>query len=232
MAPLKITTAGRATKTHPAERALLRLAIKDTGPKPATVASNVQNATARLQNILSTLTPKSATSDGVTPVLKWTMGTPTSYTYMRSESLSKASRYHAVSTSVEIEFVEFKALASLAAQLSSMDFVQLVGVDWSLTDATKEVVSREARTLACRDALTRSQDYARGFGKENRSVEAVEVLESSGSGSAKDGGDGFRVMDVYNEGRHSYSSSGDLGPSLQPVDIEFRVDLTVKFLAE
>ncbi|CEL10672.1 hypothetical protein ASPCAL13787 [Aspergillus calidoustus] len=118
MAPLKITTTGRATKTHPAERALLRLAIKDTGPKPATVASNVQNATARLQNILSTLTPKSATSGGVTPVLKWTMGTPTSSTYMRSESLSKASRYHAVSTSVEIEFVEFKALASLAAQLS------------------------------------------------------------------------------------------------------------------
>ncbi|KAL2861833.1 hypothetical protein BJX68DRAFT_223366 [Aspergillus pseudodeflectus] len=231
MAPLKITTTGHATKTHPAERALLRLAIKDTGPKPATVASNVQNATAKLQNILSTLTPKSATSCA-TPVLKWTMGTPTSYTYMRSESLSKASRYHAVSTTLEIEFVEFKALASLAAQLSGLDFVHLVGVEWSLTDATKEVVSREARTLACRDALTRAQDYAREFGKENGSVEAVEVFESSGSGSAKDGGDGFRVMDVCNEGRHSYSSSGDLGLSLQPVDIEFRVDLTVKFVAE
>jgi uncharacterized protein YggE len=229
MAPLKITTTGHATKTHAAERALLRLCVKDTGLKPANVASNVQNATAKLQNILSTLSPKSATG-AASSILKWTMGTPMSYTYMRTESLSKASRYHAVSTTCEIEFVEFKALASLAPQLSSLDFVQLLGVEWSLTEATKENVSREARTLACRDALTRAQDYARGFGKEGGSVEAVEVLE--GSGSAKSGEDGFRVLDVYNDGRPSYSSSGDLGLSLQPVDIEFRVGLTVKFVVE
>ncbi|KAL3490619.1 hypothetical protein BJX62DRAFT_206768 [Aspergillus germanicus] len=227
MAPLKITTTGHATKTHPAERAILRLAVKDTGLKPATVASNVQNATVKLQNILSTLTPKSAAAGAV---LKWTMGTPISYTYMRTESLSKASRYHAVSTAVEIEFVEFKALASLATQLSSIDFVQLLGVEWSLTEDTKEAVSREARALACWDALARAQDYARGFGKEGGAVEAVEVLE--GGESAKSGEDGFRVLDVYNDGRPSYSSSGDLGLSLQPVDIEFRVGLTVKFVVE
>ncbi|KAL3450276.1 hypothetical protein BJX65DRAFT_270505 [Aspergillus insuetus] len=229
MAPLKITTSGHATKTHAAERVLLRLAVKDTGLKPANVASNVQNATAKLQSILSTLTPKSATSSA-TPILKWTMGTPISYTYMRTESLSKASRYHAISTAVEIEFVEFKALASLATQLSSIDFVQLLRVEWTLTEETKEVVSREARALACRDALTRARDYARGFGKDNGGVEAVEVLE--GGGGARSGEDGFRVLDVYNDGRPSYSSSGDLGLALQPVDIEFRVDLTVEFVAE
>jgi uncharacterized protein YggE len=230
MAPLKITTTGHATKTHFAERALLRLAVKDTGLKPANVASNVQNATAKLQNILSTLTLKSAAGGPSNPILKWSMGTPTTYTYMRTESLSKASRYHAVSTTFEIEFVEYKALATLAAQLSSIDFVQLLGVEWRLTEETKEVISREARALACWDALTRAQDYARGFGKEGGSVEAVEVLE--GGESAKSGEDGFRVLDVYNDGRPSYSSSGDLGLSLQPVDIEFRVDLTVKFVVE
>ncbi|KAJ0421542.1 hypothetical protein BJY00DRAFT_281895, partial [Aspergillus carlsbadensis] len=236
MPPLKITTTGHATQTHPAERAHLRLCIKDTGPKPATVSSNVQTATAKLQGVLSSLTPKSGAS-AATPIVKWTMAAPVSYTYMRTESLSKASRYHAVSTRVEVEFGDFKALAVLAAQLSGIDFVTLLGVQWSLTEGTKEVVSREARALACRDAMTRARDYARGFGKDCASVEAVEVFEGSGSGSdganVKDGGDGFSVVDVHQERGHSYSSSSssrDLGLVLQPVDIEFRVGLTVKFV--
>ncbi|KAL2814251.1 hypothetical protein BJX63DRAFT_392558 [Aspergillus granulosus] len=241
MAPLTIKTTGHAKQTRYPERAVLRLIVKDTGPKPAAVSSNVQTTTARIQNILNGLatapTPKSPSGEPTAPILKWSMGPTTTYTFPRSDgSLSKSSTSKHIATSVlfEAEFASFKALGSAATELSSIDFVYPLGIEWRLTDATKEAVAAETRAAACRDAVKKAQDYARGVGKEERcKVEAVEVLEA-GAGNVKEGNgdDGFRVLDALMERGHRLSGSGDPGWSFQPAEIEFRVDFTAKFVVE
>ncbi|KAL3466078.1 hypothetical protein BJX64DRAFT_285010 [Aspergillus heterothallicus] len=263
MSPLSIKTTGHARQTRTPERALLRFIVKDSGAKPATVATSVQATTARVQSIFSSLTSpprsqapsKSSTLSGTSPasgdnnnnnndndnpgpILRYTMGPPTSYTFARTESMSKMSKHVATSVAFAVEFADFEALGAVAAQLSSVDYVYPLGVEWMLTEATKEVFAEETRAAACADALRRARSYARGFGRgeagTSSRVEAVEVVEVGGGPGSKEGGDlgGFRVLDVLDRGHRSSFGSGDVGWSFQPAEIEFRVELSVKFVVE
>ncbi|KAL2842196.1 hypothetical protein BJY01DRAFT_216931 [Aspergillus pseudoustus] len=233
MAPLTIKTTGHARATRVPERAHLRLTVKDSGPKPATVASNVQSTTARVHSILSSLTATKQSTDQSSPALNYTVGPVTSYSFWRTESMSKASKQHATSVVFDVEFADFTALGAVAAQLSAVEFVHPLGIEWRLTDATKEVVASGARAEACAEALKKARDYTRGLGREDGAgrIEAVDVLEC-GSGSGSGGNGGFKVLDVLMDRGQRYSSSGDLGWSFQPAEIEFRVDLDVKFVVE
>ncbi|KAL4885598.1 hypothetical protein BJY04DRAFT_180050 [Aspergillus karnatakaensis] len=266
MPPLTITTTGHATLTHPAELALLRLTIKDTGAKPANAISNVQAAAGKVRAILDTYSQNPAPPPPTTPSSKLKFfterhskthsqdqthededqglnkGAITTYSTSditttitwKHESSSRMSKLHAAYLYISVEFVEFKALAAVAREISGLEFVTVKEVEWKLTEETKGTLASEGRVKAARDAIGRAKDYGSVLGEE-KNVEAVEVVEKKNTGSGKDGagaggdGGGFRVVDMY---RDRDQSGSDFGVSFQPPDIEFRVEITVRFVAE
>ncbi|KAL2816000.1 hypothetical protein BDW59DRAFT_153513 [Aspergillus cavernicola] len=223
MPPIDITTTGSATIARPAERAILTITIKDNGPDATTVTNNVVTRTNQIKQILEPLNAKTE-SGSLAPhaaITHFSMGSLSKFTYNTYNNNSEITgKEQHVSITFEVKFQDFNVLSSVATELSGMQFVEIRGIDWKLTDATRDSLQTQVREMAGKDAFSRALDYARTFGK--RAIDAVEISEGEG------GHPGFGVQRRFMMARQSSEEPPQL--EFQPEDVEMRAQVTVKFI--
>jgi len=78
---------------------------------------------------------------------------------------------HVTTSSVRVRVCELSLVAELVDEFGRAG--ASVGVDWSLTDATRRELARSMRTTAIADARGRAADYAEALGMSVRQVVAV-----------------------------------------------------------
>lgn len=107
--PFTLTTTGRTTIPHPAERACLHLTVTSTGPNKAAAADDVQTTTQHIETMLRELSPPDPPPQGsskdhakaAAPLAHWSKTglSATSYvpynTDARLNSVAKARQYTA-----------------------------------------------------------------------------------------------------------------------------------------
>ncbi|QAY62229.1 SIMPL domain-containing protein [Xylanimonas allomyrinae] len=71
----------------------------------------------------------------------------------------QVTRYRA-GADVQVTFTRLDALGELVAQAGALDGVDVLRVEWTLTDTTRDDLLRMVRAEASRDALGRAEDYA------------------------------------------------------------------------
>lgn len=125
----------------------------------------------------------------------------------------KVRRFRAGSR-VRVKFRDFAALGSWAPTVAQREGVNLDGVEWALTDATRVALTREVRRSAALDAGARAAEYASALGLgEARLVTLYEA------GLRPDVGARPGPTTVSARGAAA-PGSGDGGFELRPDDIE------------
>ncbi|KAL3460918.1 hypothetical protein BJX64DRAFT_174208 [Aspergillus heterothallicus] len=242
MPPFTIKTTGQATLARPAERAILRITIHDSGPDAAAVSSAVVACSTKIKALLAPLSPQNKLGEALpsAAVTHWSIGGLATYSSVvherqrtRAEKIDagRVTRMHYASVEVEAKFRDFGVLAGVAGEVCGMALVSVEGVQWRLTERTKRELARKVRGLAGRDAQERAEDYAEAFGV--RRVSVVEVVEEGGNWA---GGGGVGVYSSRRavQGRRASrgEGEGDEGLSFTPEEVEVQAEVTVKFVTE
>lgn len=90
-----------------------------------------------------------------------------------------STRIHQAHMTFEAKFRDFKHLGSCTANLSVIDHVNISGIQWALTDKTKESLVTQCRHQAVRDAVAKASDYAAALDRPAPSVIEVRDMNSS-----------------------------------------------------
>jgi uncharacterized protein YggE len=150
--------AGLASRSHPAERGTVRLAVTLTGIDRAEVTAE----TIRAHN---EVVAEATAQEAMGAVTGWSTDRVSTEEYQEygQGSDEPVRRFRARST-LEATFVDFTALAEWVSQLGSTEGVHIEGLEWTLTAAARERLEREARIAAVQDAVTKAMDYASALG--------------------------------------------------------------------
>ncbi|KAK4980876.1 hypothetical protein LTR66_002910 [Elasticomyces elasticus] len=192
---VNITVNGNAMLSHPAERALLDVYVSAEDSTEESVTEEVTSTASRIQDGLRVLSPKDETEEAKAKaaISHWSMKSFRSSSFVPYDSNGRnQTRRYTARADFEISFRDFKVLSYYPTELAKIPHVQVNGVQWILTDATKRSLQSELRKMAARDALVRARDYAEALGLGN-----VRLLElSEGALSSLDGGEEPQQMQL------------------------------------
>lgn len=200
MAPTAIHIQGHATINAVAERAALSVNVSDSGYDKDQVAKNVIGTVNTLQEQLDLLCPRLDDGEGDiapdAPVSFYSISSLT--TSSRDENDDDDHRrgnyypgggdggdnnnrrsgklIYTVKTNLDIRFRDFGKLGELVVQLSSTPYVQLAGIDWSLTDEKRVALMEEVRMDALRHAIRRANSFAEIISRSG-SVTPVKIQD-------------------------------------------------------
>ncbi|KAJ6132495.1 hypothetical protein N7471_007710 [Penicillium samsonianum] len=180
MAPLKIVLNGTSSITRQPERGALNFIVKASGPNRESVSKEVSETSNEINRLFKDLSPKTETGETIagSPVTSFSS---TSLQTRSQVPMNKSGNplptvYYAT-LSLNAVFQDFKKLDEIVGKLISYPNVEILSLDWYLTEATQKALSSEARTEAMSDAVRKANDYSRVIG---RVVEAVDIRESAG----------------------------------------------------
>ncbi|KKK14087.1 hypothetical protein P175DRAFT_0553903 [Aspergillus ochraceoroseus IBT 24754] len=230
MPPITITTTGRSEISRPAERAILRIEVRDTGIHKTEVSNNVLGSTRRIKEMIE---PLNAKLNGGEPaphaaITHWTMDTLHTRSYPRDDDHGRVIGHEfSAAAHFAVKFKDFSQMASVATDISSMPYANISGIAWQLTDATRQSLMAKSRGMATEDARERATDYVRPFGKQK--LLALEIDESRESYLQNTGTYvAARMHGSVPGGRQD----GDDELSFHPEDVSFSSAVTVKFTTE
>jgi len=237
--PLIINVLGSANLSRRPERATLAVTIYHSGPDAQAITSAVTSTTNKIQSGLSSLAPQprsSANADG--PITHWSMSslsTGSFNVYLPTASGEPVGEkntvvHHSAQTNFSIRFKDFSRMGSIVSDLAKLPHVQIRGLSWSLTDATREATQTEARAAAVKDAIKQAKEYAAAVGKKN--VVPVEMTgEADGGGFGSPFG---RVAAQMPTGALFGSASRGLEERInfEPQDVDVGASVRVRFEGE
>ncbi|NQX28473.1 SIMPL domain-containing protein [Microbacteriaceae bacterium VKM Ac-2854] len=164
-----ISVAGSARHQHPAERGTLRLEARLEG----TSRHDVVDAVAATH---SRLTAEARDFETAGAATRWSAEQVRASSYVRYDnSPERGETVHVASASVRVRFCDFEALSTWITAVSAEPGITVDGVEWQLTDATRERAVRAVRIEAVQDAQARATAYAGALGLER--VTAVRLSE-------------------------------------------------------
>ncbi|KAF3763871.1 hypothetical protein M406DRAFT_357263 [Cryphonectria parasitica EP155] len=176
---LKIHVQGSGSVFRTAERGVLYIEIACTGTDKVSVSSTVTSTTERLVTTFRQYALK--TEDGLYPhpgagITTFAVSAPTTHSYVPMEWVGDehrpAARQYTVITNAEVVFRDLSLLARLASDMTAMPNVGIDRTEWRLTDATRKLITREARVKAMENAVEKARDYASVVG---RNMVAVSI---------------------------------------------------------
>lgn len=182
MPPVRFSVSGSASQQLPPERATPLVRLSAEGDDPAAVLRRVT----QLHGGLVSQAEEQVSSGAAT---RWS----TSDVWIRTEDryrpdAAEPLRVQVASADLRVRFRDVPALSSWLADIGGREGVQVQGVQWSLTAATRHDVSRTLRIAAVRDAQQRARDYADALGLADVVLEQLwEAGLRPGSGSPETG---------------------------------------------
>jgi uncharacterized protein YggE len=211
-----ITVAGSARHQHPAERGTLRLEARLEGASRQEVVEAVAGTHTRL-------TSEAQGFDASGAATRWSAEQVRASSYVRFDgSAERGETVHVASASVRVRFRDFEALSTWITAVSAEPGITVDGVEWQLTDATRERAVRAVRIEAVQDARARAVAYAGALGLER--VTAVRLSEPGTNldYAAQEGGGMMRA-----------AAFGKSAPALAltPEDITVSATVTAEFEA-
>lgn len=133
---------------------------------------------------------------------------------------------HHASLDVSATFADLDALSGWLGEVAELDSIQVDGVQWMLTDATRAAVEADVAAHAVRVAMTRATAYAAALGlAEVTAVEVADVGLLGGSAPAAASGPSPRMLMAAS----AMDSATNL--ELQPADIVVSAAVEARFSA-
>ncbi|RYP68249.1 hypothetical protein DL771_006751 [Monosporascus sp. 5C6A] len=185
---LRIHTLGTSVLSRTAELAVVALEVSDTGITQSSVLQEVTRTSNNLQSMLEALAPGTSsgadhpdTSTLIPPegvaITRWSMSSLSTGSYIPWDSQrveeQQGKPVHTARTTFQITFCDFAKLGQVVSDLIKLPCVSVMSIDWRLTDATKQQMSKTSRKQAVENAVTKARDYADVLRKTH--VEALEV---------------------------------------------------------
>lgn len=217
---VEITVAGRGTASLRPERATLLLTAGFEGPEPQAPLHRTTNLVGRLAADLDRLKvadPSPTTWSSVLPIR-----TRTWRPYSDKGTLTPL--VHSTVAQVQVKFRDFVALARFVETWGAVDGVTLVGVTWTLTEATRAAQERHVLARAVEQARSRAQVIATAAGAGE--VYVVEVADPGLLGEAWPGA----PLPAAVAARSAASPATGASPvDLTPEDVEITAVVHARF---
>lgn len=221
------TVRGQARREVNPERAKALLAVEVTGAHRGEVWDQARAAHNDLANQAVALVNAKKAVDWT--ALEVQVGSYYEWMPMRDNpGQSEQVRKYRASGDITVEFKDFTELGLWLAAVAELPNVEVRGVSWSLTEATKTNLHRKIRHDAVQDARQRADDYAADFGLANPSLTA---LFESGlyNGGDQGGGGGHPVMPRAL--MMAEATAAEPNVELKPAIIQVAADIVAVFAA-
>lgn len=229
--PIAITVAGSARAAVPPERATLAVRVAVEGDDAHATA---QRAGAALARVRADLAEFEHPEPPRPSVVAWSSVQP----ILTSRYRDHADRVvHTAYAHISVQFVDVSALASAVARWAGLAEVAIDGVEWSLTEATRERIEVAVLTEAVERAKTRATTMAHAAGALH--VQFVGIADPGLLGSLVEPGRGgypgspgdLRGLAQRAELVGAVGAVGDGGGDPTPQDIVIEATLHARFTA-
>lgn len=221
MSETVITVQGTFDSFHPAERATVTVAVGFEGPeRTAVVNSTIQGTSALVAGIVARHDPAHGpvTWHATDRIQVWAERP------YNNKGEQKPLVHHA-RTTTRVKFRDFDDLAVWVERAAAHAGVQVNGIEWALTEATKQATVASVRTRAVEEARRKAQTYAEALGLGD--LRCVAIADPGMLGDQSSGTGGGQAMYARAAG------GADAGPALAftPEDIAVSATVDARFLA-
>jgi uncharacterized protein YggE len=184
--PLIISVTGSSDIHHKAELAIMSITVSDTAPTLEKASTSIVKSVDQIQSMLGVkdLSQSGETNPG-SGIAKWKARTIAKTEYVYTSSMSKS--VFRVTTSFEITFRDFALLATWDSTLCNTPNTKVAGIQWTLTDATRQQLETEGRKTCAQRAMHKARDFAEGVGLERDTVRAVELSDKGTEATSTSG---------------------------------------------
>lgn len=215
-----ITVRGSAQREVKPELARALLGVEMTGASRAEVWEKALTAHAKLAGRAADLVAQGKAVDWT--ALEVQVGSYYDWVPMvGNPGQSEQVRRYRAAGDVTVEFADFQELGQWLASIAESTGVEVRGVNWSLTDNTRQTIAREVRSEAVLDAKQRAEDYARDIGTPDITITALyEPGLYPGPDAATGGLSPAMPRAMMMAERSVTSQSIELKPAIIPVGAE------------
>lgn len=214
-----ITVTGAAQRHLTAEVGTVTIAVESTGEQRETVLAQVSVAHTRLLADAERYVQSGAAlwwrSPGVVTGAVWE--------WLPDKPDTRVRRFRA-STTVAVRFSDVAALSGWLLDIGVAPELEIRGIDWDLTDQTRDQTLAELRTTAVRDAVARAAGYAAAAGLGTPELTTL-FEEGLRPGSADPG------MPRPMKARAMMADAGGAALEVQPPDLVLEVEISADFEA-
>jgi uncharacterized protein YggE len=216
-----ITVQGTFDSFHPAERATVTVTVGFEGPERAPVVSGTtQGTTALVSGIAGRHDPAHG------PVTWY--ATDRIQVWANRPFNNKGEQLplvHHARTTTRVKFRDFDDLARWVERAATHRGVQVNGIEWALTEGTKQAAVADVRTRAVDEARRKAQTYAEALGLGD--LRCVAIADPGMLGDHSSGSGGGQAMYA----RGSAAEVGGAGLAFTPEDIAVSATVDARFVA-
>jgi uncharacterized protein len=217
-----ITVQGTYDSFHPAERATVTVAVGFEGPeRAAVVAGTTQGTSALVAGI-------AARHDPAHGPVTW-HATDRIHVWSERPYNNKGEQkplVHHARTTTRAKFRDFEDLAQWVERAATHPGVQVHGIEWALTEATKQATVATVRTRAVEEARRKAQTYAEALGLTD--LHCVAVADAGMLGDQSSSAGGGQAMYARAAGGADASAGG---LAFTPEDIAVSATVDARFVA-
>nr|MCW2728666.1 hypothetical protein [Aeromicrobium sp.] len=215
---LDITVRGCAEQHHPAERAIISMAVAVEGPAKQEVFSRALAIEEPLSAELGDLEDRDA-------VRSWSVSQVRVFSrrpWDGDADHGRGSTLHVAQVEVLAEFTDFELLSSFVDHWSGAEGVEINGIRWDVSAKNRSIHETEVRRSAVDDAIAKAQIYASAVRRGK--VVAVQIADPGMLDGVHDAPPAPYLV-------HSAEETGR-GLTITPEEIVIRVEVDAKFVAD
>lgn len=173
-----ITVQGSASEWLDAERATVTIRVSFDGPQRQPVFATATDAAAHVTAALRELEGGAVTRWSAERVAVWSQRP-------WNQDGKQLDPVYTAALSVTARFQDFDALAGFVERFATAEGVNVVGIEWDLTEETRKAAESRVRTAAVGEATAKARAYAEAAG-----LGALSPLAIADPGMLGDGGAG------------------------------------------
>lgn len=216
-----ITVHGSFETFRPAERATVHVGVGFEGSKRESVVTETTKST---QALVAGIVDRHDPEHG--PVTWWASDRIRVWSSrpFNDKGEQKPLVHHAL-TSTRAKFRDFEELARWVERAATYPGVRIDGIDWALTESTKQSLIADVRRRAVEDARAKAEEYAGALGLAELSC--VALADPGMLGDQVHGGGGGPV--AFARAASMKADAGGL--ELTPEDIAVSASVDARFVA-
>lgn len=216
MTMLDITVRGSAEQHHPAERALVSMAVSIEGADQRQVFADAVAIQDPLAAHLEQLAGQHAVQTWRSDQVRVSSHRPWGRDGERGPAV------HGARVEVRAEFTDFERLSGFLDEWSGVAGVEVLGIAWDVSAKNRRLYESEVRRAAVDDAVAKAQAYADAVRRGK-----VVALQIADPGMLAGSGDVPVVLQATAAG-----AAPDRGLALVPDEIVIRVEVDARFRAD